>query len=87
MELTKQLSISLLGEMLTTIKNTHAFAESKLQYIDTSLCARNAVILDEFMQQKHRCEVKINQIEACITWIKTLENENINTPKAETKNQ
>ena len=88
MELTKKTSISLLSEMLNTYTNTRLFAEHKLKYIDSSLSIRHGAEFNEYMDTKHRCEVKINQIEACITWLKQLENEKCNNiPKAETKDQ
>jgi hypothetical protein len=83
----KQLSISLLREMLATANNTSLFAESKINYLDPALSLHHSSEYSQFMDQKHRCEVKINQIEACITWLKSIENENINTPKTETKSE
>jgi hypothetical protein len=75
MKTVKTLSISLLREILFTQQNTLSFAESKIKYLDSSISIRHAADFLEFMETKHRCEVKINQIKACITWLKTLEND------------
>lgn len=72
METRKELSITLLREMLSTCSSTQRFADYKLSYL-RPVSPNSYVLMKEFQDQKHRAEVKINQIESCIAWLNELQ--------------
>ncbi len=74
MENYKNLSVSLLNEMLKTCNNSRMYAEYKLQYL--SPCNPNAISqISEFSKMRDQAAFNITRISNCITWISSLETE------------
>lgn len=72
MENYKDLSISLLNEMLKTYNNARMFAEYKLQYL-TPCDPGSMKNIEEFSIMRAQNSLKVTQVANCISWLSTIE--------------